>query len=213
MKFLCALRGERLTLANSLFYPAGRYSALARWLQTREFAGMLESCGIRHNEMANLSSTIACDFCRYYQQVAEQIHKLVEPLSTSQLWRRPYPYGNSIGHLLLHLTGNLSYYIGAEIARTGYVRNRPLEFSDPSYPAKEVVLKNFDAAIAMVVATLEKQSEADWDTAYNSKGWEDAGDRFTVFLRCAAHASQHMGQIIYLCKEIARQPEHHVPSA
>jgi uncharacterized damage-inducible protein DinB len=158
--------------------------------------------------MANLPSTIARDFSRYYQHVAEQIHKLVEPLSTGQLWRRPYPYGNSIGHLLLHLTGNLSYYIGAEIARTGYVRDRPLEFSNPSCLAKELVLKNFDAAIAMVVSTLAKQSEADWATAYNGKGMEDAGDRFTVFLRCAAHASHHTGQIMYLCKEIARQPEH-----
>ncbi len=158
--------------------------------------------------MANLSSTLGRDFSRYYQQVAEQIHKLVEPLSTDQLWRRPYPYGNSIGHLLLHLTGNLSHYIGTEIARTEYVRDRSLEFSDPSRPAKELVLKNFDAAIAMVVATLEKQSEADWATPYSSKGMEEAGDRFTAFLRCAAHVSHHAGQIIYLCKEIARQPEH-----
>ena len=158
--------------------------------------------------MANLSSTIGRDFGRYYQHVTEQIHKLVEPLSTDQLWRRPYPYGNSIGHLLLHLTGNLSHYIGAEIARTGYMRDRPLEFSDHSRPAKELVLKNFDAAIAMAVATLEKQLEADWVKPYSSKGMEDAGDRFTAFLRCAAHVSHHAGQIIYLCKEIARQSEH-----
>src|SRR5260221_6972534 len=158
--------------------------------------------------MANLSSTLGRDFSGYYQQVADQIHKLVEPLSTDQLWLRPYPYGNSIGHLLLHLTGNLSHYIGTEIARTEYVRDRSLEFSDPSRPAKELVLKNFDAAIAMVVATLEKQSEADWATPYSSKGMEEAGDRLTAFLRCAAHVSHHAGQIIYLCQEIARQSEH-----
>jgi uncharacterized damage-inducible protein DinB len=158
--------------------------------------------------MANPSSTIARDFIRYYQQVAEQIHKLVEPISTEQLWLRPYPYGNSIGHLLLHLTGNLSHYIGAGIGHTGYVRNRPLEFSDPSRPSKESVLKNFDATFAMVATTLEKQSDADWPSPYNSTGMEDAGDRFTAFLRCAAHASHHTGQIMYLCKEIARQSRH-----
>ncbi|SRR6266567_8378000 len=155
----------------------------------------------------SLSSTIGLDFSRYYQKVAEQIHTLVEPLSTEQLWLKPYPYGNSVGHLLLHLAGNLSHYIGAEIAHTGYVRDRPLEFGDPSRPAKELVLKNFDATIAMVVATIEKQSEADWAITYSSKGMEDSGDRFTAFLRCAAHVSHHAGQIIYLCKEIARQTE------
>jgi hypothetical protein len=82
-----------------------------------------------------------------------------------------------------------------------------LEFSDPGRPAKELVVKNFLAAISMVVATLDKQSETDWTMAFSSKDMEDTGDRFTAFLRCAAHVSQHMGQIIYLCKEIARQSE------
>ena len=159
------------------------------------------------NNAPNLSLTIGRDFIRFYQHVAEQIHSLVEPLSTEQLWLRPYPYGNSIGHLLLHLTGNLSHYVGTEMAGSGYVRDRALEFSDPSRAAKELVLKNFATTIATVVATLEKQSEADWTLAYSSKGMEAAGDRFTAFLRCAAHVSQHMGQIIYLCKEIARQAE------
>src|SRR5262245_9038952 len=66
------------------------------------------------------------DFIRYYEEAARKLLALVQPLSDDQLWTRPYPYGNSIGHLLLHLTGNLSYYIGAEIGGTGYVRNPPL---------------------------------------------------------------------------------------
>src|SRR6476620_1982776 len=79
-----------------------------------------------------LTDAVARDFTRYYQEAAKKILALAAPLSDEQLWARPYPYGNSIGHLLLHLTGNLNFYIGAEIGGTGYVRNRPLEFSDPS---------------------------------------------------------------------------------
>lgn len=154
--------------------------------------------------MTNLSSIIARDFTLYYQQAAKRIHELVEPLSDEQIWTRPYPYGNSIGHLLLHLTGNLSYYIGAEIGGTGYVRNRPLEFNDTSRHPKEVLLQNFDAALATVAATLQKQSEQDWPMGISAKGMEDAGDRFTVVLRCAAHLSHHTGQIIYLVKELQR---------
>ena len=33
-------------------------------------------------------------------------------------------------------------------------------------------------------------------------GEEDAKDRFTMFLRCAAHADHHAGQMIYLCKQL-----------
>src|SRR5260221_254903 len=117
-------------------------------------------------KMTNLSFTLGQDFSRFYQRVAEQIRELVEPISTEQLWFRPYPYGNSVGHLLLHLTGNLNHYVGAEMARTGHVRDRPLEFSDRSHPAKELVVKNFLAAIAMVIDTLDKQLETDWTTAF-----------------------------------------------
>jgi hypothetical protein len=155
--------------------------------------------------MPELTFIIARDFGRYYLRVAEQIQKLVDPLTDEQFWRRPYAYGNSAGHLLLHLTGNLSYYIGAEIARTGYVRDRPREFSDPSHAPKTQVIKNFQEAIAMVIATLEKQSASAWPSAYTAQGMEDAGDRFTAFLRCAAHLSHHAGQIIYLCKQMSQE--------
>jgi hypothetical protein len=97
--------------------------------------------------MTSASSTISLDLSRYYQDRADTIVQLVQPLSLEQIWDRPYSYGNSIGHLFLHLTGNLNYYIGAEIAGTGYVRNRPLEFSDPVRHPREELLKNFTDAL------------------------------------------------------------------
>jgi hypothetical protein len=51
---------------------------------------------------------------------------------------------------VLHLTGNLNYYIGAQIANTGYVRDRPREFNEPAPPSKEEALKRFDEAVMMV---------------------------------------------------------------
>src|SRR5215510_5804297 len=119
--------------------------------------------------MTDLHATVVRDFVRYYQQAAEKVRALVEPLSEEQIWARPYPYGNSIGHLLLHLTGNLSYYIGAEIGGTGYVRNRPLEFTDPSRAPKDAVIKNFENAVRTVIATLEKQADEDWGRPFSGK--------------------------------------------
>jgi uncharacterized damage-inducible protein DinB len=153
--------------------------------------------------MSDVNAALVRDLARYYQEAQQKIHALVDPLTDEQIWSKPYPYGNSIGHLLLHLTGNLSYYIGTEIGGTGYVRNRPLEFSDPARYPKLLVLKSFDAAIAVVIATLQRQTEADWESAYTAKGMEDAGDRFTVFLRCAGHLHHHAGQMMYLCKQTA----------
>ncbi len=139
--------------------------------------------------------------------------RLLAPLSDKQLWIRPFPYGNSIGHLLLHLTGNLNYYIGAQIMGTGYVRDRPLEFSDPTAHPRDRLLRDFDQAIAMVLAALGAQSAKDWSVAYTAKGMEQAGDRFYVFLDCASHLGHHTGQIMYLCKELERQASEASPQA
>lgn len=154
--------------------------------------------------MSDLAGVVGETFASFYEEVRDKIHEWVEPLTTEQLWRNPYTYGNSAGHLLLHLTGNLSHYIGARIAGTGYVRNRPLEFSDSSHKSKEEVLATFDRAIAMVIATIRKQSPEDWLAPYSDPTTPRDRNRFSVIQRMAAHADHHAAQIIYLAKELAK---------
>jgi uncharacterized damage-inducible protein DinB len=152
--------------------------------------------------MSTLPQTISSSLTAYYQMIRTRVHELVEPLSDEQIWRRPYSYGNSVGNMLLHLTGNLNYYIGAQISATGYVRRRDREFSD-SGKAKEELLGNFDQAIEMVIATIKNQSGEDWSAPYSAVGTQ-ATDRFNMVLTCAGHAYHHIGQIIYLQKELMR---------
>lgn len=152
----------------------------------------------------DLLSVIQSSLAEYFRmRVQERVHELVEPLSSEQVWQRPFPYGNSIGNLLLHLTGNLNYYIGAQIAGTGYMRHRDLEFSDRDKP-KEDLLKAFDDAVATVVTAIFAQSERDWAAPYHAER-ADGSTRFGQVLACAGHAYHHVGQIIYLQKELLRE--------
>jgi uncharacterized damage-inducible protein DinB len=155
--------------------------------------------------MPDLAPLVSSTLAAYYEEVREGAHKWVDPLTTEQLWRKPYPYGNSIGHLLLHLTGNLNHYIGARIAQTGYIRNRPLEFTDTSKQPKEQVLANFDRAIDMVATTIRAQTADGFLEPYSDPTEPRSNTRFAVFLRMAAHAYHHVGQIIYLSKEVATE--------
>ena len=50
------------------------------------------------------------------------------------LWKIDKNISNSGGNLCLHLVGNLNTYIGAELGKTGYVRQRDLEFSLKDIP-------------------------------------------------------------------------------
>src|ERR1043165_6595902 len=114
---------------------------------------MLVASVERASEMENLSKTVADGFIHSFRNFVRRIHALSENLSEEQFWRRPYPYGNSFGHLTLHLTGNLNYYIGAQIARTGYVRDREREFREEAPPSKAEALRRLDEAVELVLAT------------------------------------------------------------
>jgi len=148
---------------------------------------------------------IGSSFGHYFETFAKQTRTWTADLTDDQFWTRPYPYGNSIGHLVLHITGNLNYYIGAQIAGTGYVRNRPLEFTDTSRRPKAEVLQALDDTVAMVTRTVNAQSVEDWSRAFEATGMDDRS-RFAAVLHCAAHFHHHVGQIIYLVKEQQRQP-------
>src|SRR3989441_11232003 len=152
--------------------------------------------------MADLAATVASALADYYLMIQKQMHTWVDPLPTEQIWRRPYPYGNSVGHLLLHLTGNLNYYIGARVAETGYVREREREFNETQHTPKEQVLGAFDRTIALVVQTIRKQLPEDWLKPYSAEREPEAKARFAAFLRCAGHAYHHVRQIIYLSREL-----------
>src|SRR5207249_11661126 len=112
--------------------------------------------------MDYLHAIIANGLAERYTYLADRVRELAAPLSEEQFWQKPFPFGNSFGHLVLHLTGNLNYYIGAQVAGTGYVRERDRAFTEPKPLPKNQVSKNFDGAIEVVLRAIRTQSERDW---------------------------------------------------
>ncbi len=147
--------------------------------------------------MSRIEVTLASVLTNRYTTNAARVRELAAPITGIQFWQKPYAYGNSFGHLVLHLTGNLNYYIGAQIANTGYVRDRPREFADTKPASKEEALQRFDDAIAMVLKTIGAQSAEDWSKEYSGVG-TNAANRLDMIMQCAAHMQHHIGQMIYL---------------
>ena len=158
----------------------------------------------KEKNVSDLHSTVSTVLVDRYTANAARVHELAAPLTDTQFWQKPLPFGNSFGHLVLHLTGNLNYYIGAQIAKTGYVRDRPREFNDPNPPSKDEALQRFDVAVDMVLKTIRTQSPEDWSAEYSGIG-TDAGNRLEMVVQCAAHVQHHIGQMIYLSYELQRQ--------
>ncbi|MGC8639549.1 MAG: DinB family protein [Isosphaeraceae bacterium] len=140
------------------------------------------------------------EFARYFEHMAQRVDRMVRSAPAEWLWRKPFPFGNSIGHLVLHLTGNLNHYIGATIAGSGYVREREKEFTDPAHPPVDELLGKFHEAVAMVVRTL--QSLDDQGFAVGVEHNLPIHSRLGLFLVCAAHMNNHIGQMSYLVQAL-----------
>src|SRR5215471_8166641 len=74
---------------------------------------------------------------------------------------------------------------------------------DSRRPGKADVLRRFDEAIALVLVTLERQRDADWIVPYSAERQPDSRNRLAAFLRSAVHLDHHVGQIIYLSREVS----------
>jgi hypothetical protein len=96
----------------------------------------------------------------------------------------------------------LSYYIGAEIAGTGYVRDRDREFTDHAPPSKAEALRRFEEAVGVVLETIRAQSAHDWSKDYTAARETDARNRLGIVLRCATHLHLHIGQMTYLAYQL-----------
>lgn len=152
--------------------------------------------------MDELTGCIAEALAKYYEEAAKKIHLVVEPVDDESIWTKPHRYGNAIGHLLLHVTGNLNDRIGAQVLGLSYQRDRAREFSDPTRRGKAELLKDFDEAIAMTLNAIGQQSAESWTSPYPALTGPEAPSRLAIFIRCLTHCSHHLGQMIYLAKEL-----------
>jgi hypothetical protein len=148
----------------------------------------------------DLARLTADEFGSYFRHLAARVERAVCSVTEEQLWTKPFPFGNSIGHLVLHLTGNLSHYIGALVAGTGYVRHREHEFIDPVRHPTEELLANFHRAIDLVVQTIASQDAAALATPVADQ--PPVKTRLGLFLVCAAHLNNHIGQMSYLVQAL-----------
>jgi hypothetical protein len=166
-------------------------------LNTQESTAMTPA----ENRMSsNLARIASAEFSTYFRHLATRVERAARSVSEEQLWTKPFPFGNSIGHLILHLTGNLNHYIGALIAGSGYVRHRDHEFTDPArYPLEEL-LARFHQAVESVVTALEAQDDASFSVSVAEQ--PPIQTRFGLFLVCAAHLNNHIGQMSYLVQAL-----------
>jgi uncharacterized damage-inducible protein DinB len=130
-----------------------------------------------------------------------EIVQLIEPLDDKQLWQKPVEPGNSAGHLILHLTGNLNHFVGALLGKTGYVRDREREFTDANPPAKAVVEKNLKDVVALFRRIVDGLTTDQMTAQFPDPKF---GTTIKTLIHLVSHFALHRGQISYLARLVKK---------
>src|SRR6266446_3458489 len=100
-------------------------------------------------------SFIACARAYFAEDYLPKIERCLELLTDEQIWWRANPQSNSIGNLLLHLSGNVRQWIVCGLGRASDKRDRDSEFAErDTIPREELLvrlketLNEADAALA-----------------------------------------------------------------
>ena len=116
--------------------------------------------------------------------------------SEENIWKTEAQIPNSAGNLTLHLIGNLNTFIGGEIGKSGYVRNRPWEFSDKNVP-REKMIADIESTIQIIADALATLTEADYAAEYPIQVFEEKTSAEYLLIHLAVHLGYHLGQVNY----------------
>jgi uncharacterized damage-inducible protein DinB len=145
----------------------------------------------------DLASSVKTALVAEVEELRDAIRQSIEPLSDTQLWNKPVEPGNSAGHLILHLTGNLNHFVGAQLGKTGYVRDREREFTEANLPARAELLRNFDAAVATFRRVVEDLTVGQLTAPHPEARF---GSVVKTLVHLTAHFALHRGQISYIVR-------------
>jgi uncharacterized damage-inducible protein DinB len=131
------------------------------------------------------------------EKMRGEVRNLAEPLSDAEFWSKPIDLGNSVGHLVLHLSGNLNHFVGAQLGGTGYVRDREREFTETHLPSKPDALGKLDEAVATVRRVVLGLSAEQLAAPHPEARLGLVMNSLTFIL---AHFALHRGQMSYIAR-------------
>jgi uncharacterized damage-inducible protein DinB len=146
---------------------------------------------------------------RLVEDYLVKINLALDELDDEQIWRRPNESSNSIGNLILHLSGNVRQWIIAGVGGAPDARDRAREFAERRQIGKRELLdllnKTLDEAAA-VLAKVESECIATRSDAPLQRLCRPQAFEATVLdaiFHVVEHFSYHTGQIVFIAKWLA----------
>lgn len=132
------------------------------------------------------------------QDYLPRIERVIAPLTIDQIWWRPNEASNSIGNLMLHLSGNVRQWIVGGVGKQDMTRDRDLEFSNREQIGVEELVTRLRAAVNDACAVIEGVSDDQLAEPRQVQRFDTTV--FGAIYHVVEHFAMHTGQIILLAK-------------
>src|SRR5712691_23151 len=127
-----------------------------------------------------------------------KIERCVGLLKDQQIWWRPNEQSNSIGNLLLHLSGNVRQWIVCGLGDATDSRDRDAEFAQRDEIPRAELFDRLKRTVDEAVATLARLDPDKLLEKHRIQGLEVSA--LEAILHVVEHFSMHVGQIVYITK-------------
>lgn len=152
----------------------------------------------------DLSSTFVNQTERVLEDVyLPRITSCLKRLTAEQIWWRPNEATNSVGNLVLHLTGNVRQWIISGLGGARDVRQRDREFSECGPLPKRILIGRLRQTVERACQVLNKLSPHDLERVHTIQKFRVRG--IEAAFHVAEHFSHHAGQIILLTKMLTER--------
>jgi uncharacterized damage-inducible protein DinB len=150
--------------------------------------------------MATDIGTEYIGYCRrrLLHEYLPKITRCVEELSDDDIWWRSHETDNSIGNLILHLSGNVRQWIVSGIGGAADSRNRPAEFAERAHISKTELLHTLERALRDADDALARFDTSRLMEVRPIQKWEVTC--LDAISHVIEHFALHTGQIIYITK-------------
>ena len=137
---------------------------------------------------------------RYYlcREYPTKIRAAVEAMPAERLWWRPNETSNSVGNLLLHLSGNVRQWIVSGVGGQADVRKRNVEFAARGGAAGGDLLDGLDATLGEAEEVLRGLLPSELLERRSIQGRETTV--MEAVYHVVEHFAGHTGQIIWIAK-------------
>ena len=149
---------------------------------------------LRNEKIMEQSATFLHFFSTGIEKLGEELNLFHRE---EEIWQTTGDISNSAGNLTLHLVGNLNHFLGAQLGKTGYVRDRANEFVAREVH-RDVMIRMVQETKVMAEKVLQSLSEEDLAKPFPGNHFGEGKTIGYALIVLLTHLNYHLGQINYL---------------